>query len=118
MEWSWLKDWWRLKSLRKRRKLLMQRNNIKYRHAHYGNVDGDKCVDENCTDENCAGHGQNGSGEGVAKVSTCRLQHQNSGSGDEEDDDDVEDMCYCDECIMNVMTISVVDDKVNESLFY
>lgn len=27
---------------------------------------------------------------------------------DDEDDDDVEDMCYCDECIMNVILFMTI----------
>lgn len=64
MEWTWLKDWWRLKKLR--------RNNQLRHNNHFNNGDD---VDDDTV---------------------------NSGYEDE----DFDDMCYCDEC-MNVRISSI-----------
>lgn len=98
MEWSWLKDWWRLKSLRKRRKLLLQRNNLKH-HRHQHLVDGVECKDPECMANNHHQPHCEGASGPSRRMSTTRQGSWN----EEEDEDDVEDMCYCDECIMNVI---------------
>lgn len=93
MEWTWLKDWWRLKSIRKRRKLQMQRNNVK--HLRAGRVAG------------CEQNGQEPTANSGGHFGS--LERRNSAMQEDEDDDDDDDVCYCDECIANVGAIGGVN---------
>lgn len=93
MEWSWLKDWWRLKSIRKRRKLQMQRNNAKHLRAA---TDSDLGLGGNNNPE------AHSSANGQLERARGKLGNGDPGENDDEDDDDEDDVCYCDECIANV----------------
>lgn len=95
MEWSWLKDWWRLKKLRRNNQLMLAAHRRQPHHhpAHAGSANGDL--------------GFSDYDSATASGSGRHDYYGGATAGDYDDDDDGrdydgdEDICFCDDC-MNV----------------
>lgn len=104
MEWSWLKDWWRLKPKRKHRR---SRTVVCAAGESCGGIAGPSAgVVRGDGEENSASGDRNAVGElEFSDAHGCGENGHDGGYGEEEDDDEF--ICYCDEC-MNVRLLTVV----------
>lgn len=84
MEWTWLKDWWRLKKFKSRQ----------HRHIKKNLDDNGTASDD---DEN---EGASTSRRGIILDNPYNVDNDNQQS-DQEDQEygDDDDICYCDECL-------------------
>jgi len=108
MEWTWLKDWWRLKKLRKRHqrhKQKMLSNGLTHTSAFHNNRL--KIIDSDDNQNDVERNEHEKLEIRRSKCSSCQENDANNKdrydydetNDDDDDDIDADDFCYCDECL-------------------
>lgn len=113
MEWSWLKDWWRLKKLRRNNQLMLAANR-RQPHHHPAHASGQVAGDLGYSDYDAAG--AESGGQHSAHPDYYYGGGGGSGGGYEDDDgrdyDGDEDICFCDDCMnVRIFTLLIIDLK-------